>query len=296
VAPLRSTKRTVAIGPETDRPTWSWVGFNLARELARYYDIRPVRSGERVSADVHLRIKDPPEGLTRADWRRSKIIYLPHDYYENLSSLVADPRLDRYHAIVAHSDYLAAQIRRFHPASRVVVAPHDDKFVLPSPNSYRARGFALWIGFSRHVVHLAAWLAEHRLPLQLVVLTDHPGKVRLPRGVRQECWTPRRQRELMSEAKVALDIKGQDFNQITRPLEKLETFMASGIPSASNDSSIITDHFRSLGFQIATADDPARWLSAEYHRETIAFARRLRARMNLGTIGEQFRDLIESIA
>ncbi|MCA9779908.1 MAG: hypothetical protein KC800_24435, partial [Candidatus Eremiobacteraeota bacterium] len=214
------------------------------------------------------------------------------DFYLSRDHISRDPYLPYVTAVVAHSQRLARCLQDFH--ERVFYLDHDCRYLLPKMQPYRTEGPLLWVGYTGNLPYLARWLSEHSLPSQLMVLTDQPGRVPLPDAV-QEIWTPRRQQEYLRFARAALDIKGVSFNQEMRPPEKLEMFLSNGIPSACNPESSLFNHFREDGFQIVDPADHTRWFSAEYHEETCAYAKVLRRRLDVGTVGKRMRSILETL-
>jgi hypothetical protein len=100
----------------------------------------------------------------------------------------------------------------------------------------------------------------------------------------------------METAKAALDIKGSDFRQSMKPPEKLQIYIASGIPSACNPSTEVSAYFRRNGFDIADPNDMYTWFSREYHAETCRFAEVLRRKMSLESIGLKMKGIIDALA
>jgi hypothetical protein len=221
------------------------------------------------------------------------IVYFPCDYYKTHAQIAEDTFLQNAKAVVCHSEPLARVIRDFH--LNVHCVEHDSKFVLPELAPYKKEGPILWIGFSGYMHLLQKWLLENPLKEQLLVLTDKPGAVALPGRCTQIQWTPRRQKELLRIAKAALDIKGNDFNQTMKPPEKLQTFIASGIPSACNPNTELASYCKQNGFDVAEPGDTERWFSHDYYAETIRFAAVLRQRMSLDSIGANTKEIIDAL-
>lgn len=63
---------------------------------------------------------------------------------------------------------------------------------------------------------------------------------------------------MMQTEKAALDIKGSDFNQSMKREEKLQTFIASGVPAACNPNAELASYFRNNGYDIAQPGDTER--------------------------------------
>jgi hypothetical protein len=285
--------RTVAIGPETDRPTWYWVGFNLARELTKYVNVRIFHHREPPAGDVILALKEPLHWSGEPDPAATPIVYFLADYFMEENHLLDSAFLRQCSALVVHSIQLQELARRVHP--HVYLMDHDDKYVLPERAEFREKGHVLWVGFSDYVAVLRDWLVEHPLPYPLVVLTDRPGRFSLPGSVEQLRWTPARQYEYMRTAKGAIDIKGRSFNQRMKPPEKAQTFIASGIPTACNLDSPVYSPSAFSGFRMADASDHGTWFSREYYQATQQYAHVLRNRMSLEVIGRQVMAIVQQV-
>lgn len=289
---LRSYRKTIAIGPEMDRPTWTWIGFDLARELSKYYDIKVFKNHRVTPCEALIVIKEPLSLYALDLFNLPNIIYFPCDRYRCIEEIEQDPFLKRCSYVVCHSKHLADTIKSFH--LHVSLVNHNGKYILPRMNSYKKDGFVIWTGFSLYLPYLRQWLSEYPLENQLVILTDWPGEEYVPGKATQLKWTPRLQFEMMSSAKAAMDIKGDDFNQLNRPPEKLQTFIASGIPSACNPGPIRT-YLKDCGFDLPVPDSADRWFSKEYYDETILFGKRLREEMSLENVGREVKKILDSL-
>ena len=292
-------KKTLAIGPETDWPTWTWVGFDLVRELAKYYNvtvfcnnIKFLRTWKHPPCDAAIVIKFPLPSHVLDALHLNNIVYFPCDYYKSKQQIERDQFLKKCACLVSHSRYLADILRKTMP--NVFEVNHSGRYTLPTMNEYRKDGFVVWIGFSHHIPHLRRWLSEHPIERELVILTDIPGRKYVPGKVTQMQWTPKRQFEMMFQAKAAIDIKGDGFNQLIRAPEKLQTYIASGIPSACNPGPI-WDFFKDCGLELCTPDHVERWFSKEYYDETREFGKKVRTEMSLENVGYEVKKIVDGI-
>jgi len=285
-----SSKTTIAIGPERDQPTWRWVGFDLGRELSKYFNMKFFEKRRIPPCDALILIKEPLPLCLFDRLNLDHVIYFPCDHYRRKEDIEKDRFLERCSCIVSHSKELADTLKRFNP--NVFLINHNGKYVLPKMNDYKKDGFVLWIGFSIYIPYLRQWLLKHPLEKELVILTDWPNEERIPGNVTQLRWTPKLQFKLMSSAKAAMDIKGEDFYQWVKPPEKLQTFIASGIPSACNPGPIRA-FLKSLGFGLCAPDETERWFSREYYDDTVQFGRRLREEMSLEKIGRDVKEIVD---
>jgi len=310
----------VAIGPQLPLASWNWVGFDLARELAKYFDVAPFSQRPGTLAlnpcDVVVVVKS----LEAAFFRGAKVLYFPIDHYTSLSAIEQDAGLlERCSAIGCHSAALVPVFRR--RCARVFAIDHHAKFALDTLAPYRHEGPILWIGAFEHVPYLLAWCQRWPLPLPLVICTNvghvwgrqqaaalarrlgvplRPTATTL-NGHKLVPWCERGQRELLRQAKAAIDIKGgpwlgTDFWwQQVKPPTKAQQFVASGIPLAMNPDSHSAAYFQSCGLTLASPREPDRWLSRPYWDETQRCAAVLRPQWTLEAVGLQAKAQIEAL-
>lgn len=316
----------VAIGPQVPLPSWNWIGFELARELAKYFDVR-VFPWEAVpnppACDVLLAVKLVHSRLLDA----ARVLYLPVDNYVSPAALEGEaPLLSRCAAIGCHAEPLVPLMSRY--CRQVFFLDHHAKFALPELAPYKERGFVLWVGAFEHVPYLLAWCRQNPLPLPLVIqsnfndLRSRNQAAILARqlgitlkltqtqlnGHRLVPWFEVPQRQLMQEAKAAIDIKGgpwlgqlsgsasMDYwQQQLKPPTKAQQFVCSGIPLAVNRDSHTFKYYRKRGLELTQPQEVQRWLSREYWEQTQAFARECRPQLTLERIGVCVRDQILAI-
>ena len=157
---------------------------------------------------------------------------------------------------------------------------------------YRSDGFLLWLGAFEHLPYLLRWLDGHPPPFEVRLLTNlssRSGRVaghfvahelgislRVTdsgvNGYPAQEWSEAAQRELMQTCRAAIDIKGDSFNQRTKPPTKAQQFIASGVPFGCNPGHPAIDYFHKRGFEVADAADFDRLLSRPYWEETQRFA------------------------
>jgi hypothetical protein len=113
-------------------------------------------------------------------------------------------------------------------------------------------------------------------------------------------WCERSQRELMVQAKAAIDIKGGPWlgpdywQQQVKPATKAQQFIASGIPLAMNPDSHSAAYFQSRGLALATPQEPERWLSPSYWQEIQRWVVALRTLWTLEAVGLKVKAEIEA--
>lgn len=309
--------KTLAIGPVREFPSWNWIGADTARELARDFEILPFRDFAAVpETDAVMVVKQrPPSRLAKTlRARGSKLIYLPVDRYEDPAEIQSDAKLlAGCDLLLAHNEQLV-EILKPHCA-RVHFVEHHGKYTLPELAPYRPDGYVLWIGGLQYAPYLLAWLEQHPVGLPVKLLTDsqNPNAIaaarRLARrlGVRLRIdghsindhaayvWSESEQRRMMRECKAAIDIKGEDFNQRTKPPTKAQKFISSGIPFACTADSAASRYFRDRGFAVATPLAEATWFSKEYWEETRGFAAGLRERISITAVGQVYRERLNAL-
>jgi hypothetical protein len=315
---LTSRPKKIALGPIRPRPSWVWAGFDIGRELSKYYDVELFESmREPPAADVVLVVKRPPS-LEFVERCRSPVVFCPIDTYASAAAITADaPMLRRCRALVCHSPTLVPYLDAFAQVHRV---EHHLRFALPEPVDFKSSGPVLWTGGFEHTPHLVSWLKAHPVNEELHILSNYTdvraaevaddlaakllgepldivetaagarlGPYRLHR------FSERRQAQLMAECRTAIDIKGDDFTQRTKPATKVQQFVASGIPTAVNPTSSPALWFQALGFELASPLDPDRWFSKAYFDATRAIARELREALSLESVGRRYVDIVESL-
>ena len=99
----------------------------------------------------------------------------------------------------------------------------------------------------------------------------------------------------MRTCRAAIDIKGSDFNQATKPPTKAQQFLASGIPFACNSDSSVADYLKWRDFDVADATDMNRLFSRDYWKETQAFAPRLKSWTSADAVKGSFENAIREL-
>jgi hypothetical protein len=318
--PRRRTRKTIAFGRMRDKPSWSWAGFDVARELSRDYDVVIYdRAYEPPDCDVVFAIKKRPADsfLAAARRRGTKLVYCPIDVYRSAEEIECDAELLGSCAMVlVHCERLLPLVRRC--GGRAQFIEHHSRFALSEMADYHERGYVLWIGSCQYVPYLARWLERHPLAFEVRLLTDidnaaarakaqeHAAEIGMEfvvpadtasiAGCRVHRWSERRQRDMMRVCRAAIDIKMTEvFNQHYKPPTKAQQYVASGIPFAVNPESYSAEYFRVRGFEVASPLDTERWLSREYWQATRVAAQRLRAETSLASVAARYRELIESL-
>lgn len=309
--------RRLAIGPTRDYPSWTWVGAGVVGELAKSFDIVLFDSFRRIpSCDAVLAIKQAPSlsDAMRLRKRGVRLVYVPIDRYASHAEIQSDRLLlEACDLVLSHDDLLLHCLKPY--CTRNALVEHHGKYTLPAPASYRREGYVLWIGGFQHVPHLLDWLRRYPVAREVKLLTDwrnpaaqlaarrvaaglelplqlKPGTVN---GYNMRLWNEAEQLRMMQECKAAIDIKGGDFSQATKPPTKAQQFISSGIPFACNAESTGSRYFRNRGFDLATPLDEERWFSAGYWRETAVVGTDLRRRISAEVVGESFRAALLSL-
>lgn len=300
----------IAFGPRTSAPSWDWVGVRVARQLSADFDVAFFDDFVRVpDADivVIVKVQPPAEFIDLARKKRSNLVYIPIDRYRSEQEIRDDAKfLEACELVLLHSEVLRPFIQEFN--RRVAFIEHESRYALPSLVDFKSDGFVLWVGACEHAPHVVKWLDNHRLGAEVKLLTNYNTKNARMRahltahdiGVRLHfaegkingheaiLWSEAAQEALMRECRAAIDIKGEDFNQATKPPTKAQQFIASGIPFGCNPDSSVALYLRGQGFGVANAADADRLFSPEYWEETRAFAPKLRARTSPEAVGQSF--------
>jgi hypothetical protein len=298
-------KATLAFGPK--RPgigSWEWLGEDLAQELERYYHITSFTDCVP-DCDAVVLIKEllSHEQLEQITDTRA-VIYCPVDCYGSAAELDRDGlRLRLCDRIVLHCECLRKYFQSYAP---VKALEHHLRFVPETISLKRAttHPMIVWVGHRSHLPLLVDYANHHSLPGRLEVLTngeEEAGEVwmaadfgfnpRLP--IRIQRWTAERHRQAVSEADLAIDLKGSDFRQRHKPSAKALDFLASNLPLAMNVDSRPAQHLRQMGVFVPAPHDHERWLSEEYRRETERFGQQLRETFSRPQVGQEWRRMID---
>ena len=125
---------TVAFGPRRTYPSWEWVGFDTARELAKRYQVQ-VYDGTEASppeCDVLFVIKERPleSFLDAARARGARIVFCPIDLYESREEIEADANfLKACDMILVHCERHLPMLERY--CERSYYVEHYGRFTLP---------------------------------------------------------------------------------------------------------------------------------------------------------------------
>jgi len=233
---------TIAFGPETKRTSWAWVGFDVGRELSKYFNVIffPKNIKQVPQADLVFFIKNPPDNevWTNLKHRSIKMVYCPIDNYSEESAIQKHAAfLGQCEAIFVHCSRLSPILKPY--CKQVDFIEHYNRFGLSEMTAYKPSGYAVWVGTMENLPPVINWLQEHPLGLEIKFVTDYPVLFKdcitgaLPIKDNHELikWHPKVQNDIMSGAKVAFDIKGSSFNQMHKPPVKAQQFIVSGIPS-----------------------------------------------------------------
>jgi hypothetical protein len=307
----------LAIGPACDVPSWRWVGADTSRELAKYFDVALFDSFKRIPpCDAVLIIKRrPPLQVAKALHDRGvKVIFAPIDLYAGHTEIHRDSALlEGCDLVLSHSEPLLKSLRPY--CARIALVEHHGKYTLPALASYKRAGYVLWIGGLQYAPYLLDWLARHPLQREVKILTDLGNweadcaarnlarrlGLRLDigphsiNGYEARTWSKTEQLRMMQECKAAIDIKGDDFNQLTKPPTKAQKFVSSGIPFACNSETSASQYFRERGFELACPLEQDRWFSRDYWQQTHRFASDLRERISIEFVGHCYRTELQSL-
>jgi len=299
----------IAIGPQRPTPSWRWVGRDLGEELARHHTVLFFDEFDQVpDADVIFVVKQRPTlaFVKEAQARKACVGFAPIDIYETASEIEADAEMLRAcDLVLLHGEELTPYIAAH--TNRTLAVDHHLRFALDPSAEHNPGGFVLWIGATQNLLHLLAWLERNTLPYEVRLLTNisrehwvlaHITAHRLGLKIRFDDgringhlayqWSDARQDEMMRACGAAIDIKGTDFSQSTKPPTKAQQFIGSGIPFACNANSPMARHFAKRGFDVAQPHDTERLFSRAYWLETQALSRQLRTELSLPAIAGRF--------
>jgi hypothetical protein len=298
----------LAIGPVARFPSWQWVGEDTGKELAKYFQVSFFETGQIPDADVALVIKHLP---TLQFVNRIKTIYCPIDFFSFEASIGQQAKILEKCALVLSHSYRLVPLLAKYCATKPI--DHHLKFKTKEIPDYKKEGFVLWAGGFESSPYFLQWLDAHPLPHPVRLLTNYKDKNAVMAGValadklktkaRQESssemtlelWSAKRQVEIMSEAKAAIDIKGNNFQQLHKPATKAQKYLCSGVPVAVNRESESYEYLAMKGLRPAVPEDLDYWFSEDYYMATNTLATVLREELSLKSIGERYRDIILGI-
>lgn len=285
----------IAIGPAHPAASWHWCGKDLIPDLQKHHNIKTFHKFnelERQNFDVTIIIKIPPDNF---QINAKKIIYLPIDYIQKTDWIPKHSSfLQRCSLISIHCARLAPLLKPY--CKRIEFVEHYDKYALPQPADYKSEGPVIWTGVYTGARLIDKWYNSQPRPFPLVMLTN-TKKLHLRRhsNVSLVDWTPNSQQQHFKRAKAGLDIKGNSFNQQTKPPTKIQQFVASGIPAAANQDSYSWEYFHKHGLDLADPDDPEKWFSESYWTETRRFIPKLLQSISKANVVKSYLRLIETV-
>ena len=302
----------VAIGPVANLPSWDWVGIDTINELSKYYQVEVFNSFHCLpgaSVIVVVKKMPPTNFMQQACDNHKNVIFMPIDYFageeqiQSCASILGQCKL-----VISHADSLIPHFRKYAPTYPI---EHTSKYALLNTVSYKPEGFILWVGGYQFTPYILRWLRDHPLGNKIVFCTDYKNERAIAKAeeiatyfkvsfnalqqFEMHEWSESTQAQLMSDAKAAIDIKGNDFSQRHKPPTKGQQFVASGIPFAVNKGNNCYDYFQSRGFDVCTPEELHRWLSEAYAQQTREFGRKLRLRIHAQAVGIQMKKYIDAV-
>lgn len=293
----------VAFGPVMPGfGSWEWVGADTARELSKEWDTLVFDDPTDLPAcDVVVFVKfKPSRAILKRIRKRSAVVYCPIDFYGSGTEIDSDAEsLLCCDLILLHCEQLK---KYFSAYSTVETIDHHLKFTTPHIKPYQEAGPILWVGVRSNLRPLVDWVNSQDLPEELWILTNPEDSQRQPLAhefgltsrnrVRVEVWSAERHVEWTELARVAIDVKGQDFRARYKPPTKSLDFLASGVPLAMNVGSSSGRYLHARGFELANPDDRDRWFSPEYWEAVAELAPNLREGLVLTRLADRWRNVL----
>jgi glycosyltransferase involved in cell wall biosynthesis len=299
-----SRRPVIAFGPELPGiGSWEWVGAEMVEELSVRFETKTFKD-EIPSCDVLVIVKyNLSHKVVERVARHSLVVFCPIDYYGSPAEIDRDGPLLRCCArVVTHAESLRKYFQSYAP---VEYLDHHVKFTAPLREAYQKTGPILWTGMRNNLPPLVQWINGNPLPEELWLLTNLEAGRTDARGeefgfstgttVRIENWSPEKHYEWTGLARAAIDVKGTDFRQRHKPPAKAFDFIASGVPTATNDPSSSARHLRRIGFEPARPEERDRWLSRDYWEQTVRLGRRLRDRLSRAGVGARLAQILEDV-
>lgn len=241
----------VVVGPQNEAfGSWNWLGQGFVNQLGKPFSVMTFHDVDHPPhAEIVVYVKFRPSAQRLAEIAtRSKIVFLPVDVYGSVFEIESD--LDSLQNINLTLVHCRRLLRYFNVASDTCYLDHPLKFALNEPKSQLEDGPLFWVGKSCNLRPVAQWANTFGSKLDLWVLTDQVGKdpsrhgFAHPQCVRMANWTESLHFDWMRDARVAVDIKGDDFRSRHKPPAKGFDFIASGIPVLTTQASSLAIELR----------------------------------------------------
>lgn len=296
----------VAFGPVMPGfGSWEWVGADTAQQLSQEWKTSTFDDPTDIPAcDVVVFVKfKPSRAILKTVKRRSTIVYCPIDFYGSGTEIDADGEsLLCCDLILLHCELLT---KYFSAYSTVATIDHHLKFTTPQIKQYQKSGPLLWVGVRSNLPPLVEWVNGHDLPEELWVLTNPEDSQKQPMAhefgfssrnrIRVDAWSEERHIEWTELARVAIDVKGQDFRARYKPPTKALDFLASGVPLAMNAGSSSERYLHTRGFELAKPDEMDYWFSPEYWETIAKLAPALRENLGLPQLSNQWQTILSQV-
>lgn len=314
-----SNKKSIAIGPQiSSMPSWNWVGADTAEELKKYYEVKIFGSSFVIpKTDYLMIIKHPLRKVSIQNIKKfkTKVFYCPIDFYHNPQELHQDRNfLSGCDGICLHCERWIPYFKKYN--NNVHFVEHHGKFTLPNIQDFKEKGFVLWIGSFQYIPFLLNYAKFNALPYEIVICSDLKNeraksnasklcrelKISMDissdyssvNGIKSFIWSPETQQKLMMECKAAMDIKSvTHFSQGHKPPTKAQKYISSGIPFAVNKESYSYEYFSTRGLEIPEPNEIEKFFSQDYWHKIQEFAKSLRKKININTVGLEYRKIYE---
>lgn len=288
---------TVAFGPVTRELSWKWVGEEVAQELSKHYRIRYFERGESIPrCSVAVMVRNYSRGSCPAK------IFVPIDHYKSENQLILESSATQESDIILlHTASLQPFFAKHCRNTRIEIVDHHNRYSLGAMAPYKRDGFILFVGHPKNLPDFFKkaqqyWFGRHLLILSESVEAVTSASKAFPGTLFEaQKWTEDSQKVAMVRASAALDLKGDTFDQVHKPPTKAQKYIMSGIPFATNPGNYVCEYFEDKGFKLATPDDPERWFSESYWRETHDFGERLRQDLTLENVALKYKTAIDSL-
>ena len=301
--PANSTATHITFGPRLPEfGSWQWIGEALSGAIGETHNVS-IFEAEVPACDIAVFIKFlPPLETLRILAKQCRIVFCPVDAFGSCDEIdAAWESLRLCSHVIVHSRSLEQYFSSYCPTTYL---DHHLRFAGELREEQPSSGPIVWVGVHSNVPPFVDWANRTQLPTPLVVLTNRPDTKPFTASglgfsslndVTVEEWSGSAHLSRVRTARLAIDIKGDDFRARHKPPAKALDFLASGIPLAMNPDSSPVRHIRRLGFEVVAPEDTATWLSEDYAAETRRFAMHLRGELGLRTIAARFVDIINDV-
>ena len=304
--------KSIYVGPESDKPSFSWVSKDIFDTLKDEYNVIYFRAFKEIPKSfdglVFIIKEMPPLSFFVNNWKSRKI-YIPVDFFKSEKHINdASLLLKLFDRIAVHNDLL----KRFIDSENVSNVDHYVKYLVERKEPQNRY---MWLGVVDYIPDLLRNLSKYPVLSQIphVFLTDLDHLKKSLHSVVAEgevghnvydvdvtedkvfignyCfeqWSESSQRAAFERSAFAVDFKSDRFYHSTKPPTKVQVYLANDVPVFVNDEHYAVEYIRQFGFDCYTMSDFVFPLTNEMLTSQFTKARQM---WSLESIAQQYVNL-----